>query len=568
MLLICIVVGVAAFFKINRDIGKILDYSKAEKYYQKNNKLLAEEYFSKAKSWTYFDYKNKEISNRLNEMSDITKRKNEMRRLKRDIDAAHNKRDIKKLLTLYDAYKGKKNSEYAMGEDNQKLFDELQEFYNMERDISKYFAEEKQHMINKSQSNIREKDFSDESFLENILLIPKEFYADENVRKAEIEAFVWEYIEKKLMELYKQAGLPKAIDEANKAVEYCRTNGFDRNGILSLVDKITLEAIDANCDKSDYKAFTLCAKSYIDFIKPYKKTTKVSDKISEKIKSIISIADKHAKEKNYELSIETLKSLDELQSMDGKIAAVEGEWLREDPAHVFKSHVEANSLNNILVVRNHWNTGVCVIAADNDSNIYFAKQLEDFTYNIISIEAFENAAIVDVKVDESLIYENQPVIIVQGKSNVRKAKILGFTIKNDSIMGVIDIEADDYYVDKRGNLIVNNPVGPGEGNQCYYKVTNEGYDFSQVKEEYIHVALPEIDNYLNEKIQLSCEIIAVDSEGGRAVGLSHGSNVLLTGNRGFNLGKATVEGKYVGKESVKKGNNMVMLPNIIVDKIK
>jgi hypothetical protein len=129
-------------------------------------------------------------------------------------------------------------------------------------------------------------------------------------------------------------------------------------------------------------------------------------------------------------------------------------------------------------------------------------------------------------------------------------------------------------------LVVDNPVGQGEGELAYFEPDSSGeYQFSRIKVDYVDIQVTDIANYYGEKVRFTAFADTVQN-GGALVTLSETYNnstglwektyLLLKGDSDFTIYENyTVIGTFNSYENITDENGeSVRVPVFQVEKVE
>ena len=82
---------------------------------------------------------------------------------------------------------------------------------------------------------------------------------------------------------------------------------------------------------------------------------------------------------------------------------------------------------------------------------------------------------------------------------------MAFEVRSESIVEILDVEADQLTIESNGVLLVDNPVGTGKGELAYYESGYNGYyQFTKIKVDYIEIKPRKSTQNIWEKGSFPC----------------------------------------------------------------
>ncbi|WP_043930422.1 hypothetical protein [Bacillus sp. EB01] len=97
-----------------------------------------------------------------------------------------------------------------------------------------------------------------------------------------------------------------------------------------------------------------------------------------------------------------------------------------------------------------------------------------------------------------------PVIYFEADSAERANRYVAYDIQNESLVKILDIEADSLKIESDGVLLADNPTGEGDGEMVYFSLSMDGYyEFDEILVDYVDIEATELENYKGEKVRFS-----------------------------------------------------------------
>ena len=565
VLVLCAALASIAIYKMRYNLLKISYFKKAEQCYASKRLVEAEEWYSKAKSYKYFNYNENILSEQLNELKNITKLKMAIKELK------YRTEDEMNAVVLSEIYKNfveLKEEEVKKGEESAKIFDEVVDFFDFKDALDEGFKMAKEKAKENAVGNLKRQNFDQESFKEELLVIPYEYYGGEDNKKNEIQKLIKDYDNAKFDILCKNNDASILINLAEEIICFNKENAFEYKWTIEKVEGSVAAIITDNSKYGDYRLLENTNKKYGAFIKPYLKKSKVLDAINSKIDGEFKKAKELIKQGKYKEAIELYERLAIFKDTEKLIINAKIDWFKNKPDTALALVYPDKSFLAATSIKDMWGSAVCVIGLDDTGDVYFIRVMKDGKYTSAQKNIFRN----EQEAKYIRVIENKkPIIVIEVLSNTRKGGHVGLTYDsdNESLNEIFRFEADNFYFDSNGQLIVENPTGDREGKTCYYKADEDGYyRFSYTKEDYTDVLLENIASYKGKPISFSCSITDINYKTGIALGQSQNYYVVLSGKDTWPIGSVIIKGKYLRDVEVTIDENVYTLPEIEVVEVR
>lgn len=564
VLILCAVLASIAIYKIQYNLSKVSYFKKAEQCYMNKRLVEAEGWYSKAKSYKYFNYNEDILSDRLSELKDITKLKKVIKELKYRVE---NETSAVELSEIYKTFVRLKE-EVKKGEESAKIFKEIVDLFDFERTLDEGFKMTKEKAKENAASNLKKQNFDEESFKEELLSIPYEYYGGKDNKNSEIQKLFKDYDNAKFDILCRNNNVSILINFAEEIIQFNKKNAFEYKWVIEKMEAIVSTIITDTIKDEDYSSIEDTNKKYDIFIKPYLKKSKVLDIINSKIDDEFKKSKELIKQGKYKEAIELYERLAIFKDTEKLITNAKIDWFKNKPDTALALVYPDKKFLATTSVKNMWKSAICTFGLDDTGDFFCIRVMKDGKFTSTQKNIFSN----EQEAKSIKVIENKkPIIVVEVISNTRRGGYVGLTYDpdNESLNEIFRFEADNFYFDSNGQLIVENPTGDGEGKTCYYAMDENGYyRFSYAKENYTDVLLENIASYKGKSVSFSCSIIDINYKAGIALGQDQSSYVAFIGKDTWPIGSVTIKGKYLREVEVTIDKNVYILPEIEVVDIR
>ncbi|WP_142354485.1 hypothetical protein [Bacillus sp. AFS031507] len=576
LLMLVILLGLVST-KIVLAHEKIDTYNEAVKLFKSGELVAAEEKFHAAKLNVSVTDHNKDINFMLSILSPI-------REVMEDLDekaADYNEgNDLDNLIKIYDRWK-ESEKKWVSGTNVQKdMYGEMVALTKLDTDMKGYFSTIKKENLDKLM-NETANDVSEEEEIFTVLnKIPAEYYGSRLSAKTEaIQSSFKNYYAAKINKMVETGTVSSIIDEGSRQFSALRILSLDSSWLEQTLDSNLLRIVKAAIDKKDYGAFAEAANS----IKKLEANMNGADVFAyiEKTTSDLFVKAENLTEANkYEDAISIFEALKPLKDTTESIASANLAWDKYEPIRVLKRLYPGKEFPNVINAKNKWGADSVVAAISKDGGIYFGK-LTGEEAMVVTEGSIEGAASINkLAFNSNFSTSNNPVLYIEAKSTERKHHYIAYEVSGGSMGKILDVEADKLTFESEQVLVVDNPVGQGEGELAYFEPDGSGeYQFSSIKVDYVDIQVTDIANYYGEKVRFTAFADTVQN-GGALVTLSETYNnstglwektyLLLKGDSDFTIYENyTVIGTFNSYEDITDENGeSVRVPVFHVEKVE
>lgn len=567
LLILLIISALGASYKILNISLKISYTLYADNNYNKKNIVVAEEYYSKSVKINSFSFKNSATALRMKELESITSLKSRIQALANNAKSAVELEDIDKLIEVHTSYKGIQKTADSKGEAD--ILTSVVTYMDFEKDINRYFSEVIKWSERQGKSNIKKKDFSDEEFIQDLIKIPEEYLGSKENKQAGITETILEYEKSKLDAITSLRDMNKLTIEAEKILVQSKKMDIDSQWLFEKIDQCGKQIVEQDINDGNNDLFFKDAGMYQKFAKNKISNSEsaVFELVSTKLSQDLKTANQFLVAKKFEKALELYTVIGKYSDTSKQVTQVVSAWAEVDPAMILNKVYKDTKFTNLTKGKNLWDATFYVIASSavgNINKIYLGKITKDTAFTGVNAEVFKDGSkITGINVNK-ILDKGNPIIIAQGSSKTRKASYIGYEVNTNKLKEIFRFEADSANLDQAGVIIVTNPVGKGEGQLCYFEKADGVYKYTR---DFITITADKITEYKNRKVRFKCEVVAINQAEKQAIGFYDGKYILMTGDIPASTGLKTVTGKFSNYQSVKKGEQQLTLPNVVVSSI-
>jgi hypothetical protein len=340
-----------------------------------------------------------------------------------------------------------------------------------------------------------------------------------------------------------------------------------------------LKIVTVTLDKKDYPAFAEAATA-IKKLETNMKGSEVISYIEKSTSSLLTKAEDLTSRHNYEDALDIYESLKPLKDTTAFISSTNLSWDKHEPIRVLERLYTGKEFPTFVNARNKWGADSVVAAVSSDGGLYFGKLIGEEAM-VVTEGSIEGAPAVNKLVfQSSLSTSGIPVVYIDAKSSERKHHYLAYAVSGSSLVKILDVEGDQLTFESKQVIVVDNPVGQGEGELAYFEPDVEGnYQFTKIKVDYEDIELKDIANYFGKKIRFTAFADTIQN-GGALVTLSETYNnstqlwektyLLLKGDSKFTVYENyTVIGIFNSYENITDENGgSVRVPVFQVEKVE
>ncbi|WP_047151073.1 hypothetical protein [Aneurinibacillus tyrosinisolvens] len=466
----------AAGYKLYNTSMKISAYTQAEKYMKQNNMVLAEQYFTKAEENRTIDYKEDRIQQALSALDPVRR----IRLLKEQAMLARETGDFPLLLQAYAGYQEQKQKSGTLDKKNKEMFNQAIKYYTMENSLAKSFAEAKARFVGQMKENIKSKNYDKEDFLLSYFKIPSQYFGGEKKKTQEMQAQLKKYELTKFSYLSSSRKFAETMNKTELTLKIYKENSIAVPWLLTAVNRFGRSVLEKDLRQNNIADFAEHAKKYEELKEYYPSGSGTLGYIKRTIKSLLAKAKRFATQNSFSKAIDLYEKLKPYQDTSGEIALAQQKWDEQQPVRLLQREFPDKRFTFTTDGKNRWGAKSFVAAISDDSKLYYGSLLSD---GFKTVEGALGEGIVPktLYTQEKISPEGLPVIVVEAQSDNRASLFAGFEVHESDFKQIFAFEADSFYMESPGVMVVNNPAGEGAGQLAYYEPLDGEYKFSGPK---------------------------------------------------------------------------------------
>ena len=500
-LLILVILLVLVSAKIIMANQKIATYNEAVRLFKAGQLVAAEEKFHEAKLNVSVSDHNKDINLMLSILSPI-------REVMEDIDekaADYNKEnDLDSLVSMYERWQ-ESQKKWVSGTSVQKdMYGEMVALTKLDQDMKGYFTTIKKTYLDKLK-NEAVNGISEEEVVFHVLYkIPTEYYGKKlSARTTTIEKSFQKYYEEKFKKMIASGIVSSIVDEGNRQFSALSVLALNSDWLEQALDENLLEIVTNAMNKKDYAAFAESAntmKGLAGNMNDAKVFAYIETATADILKRANQLTDAH----KYEDAINIYQALKPLEDTTQSIANANLLWDKYEPIRVLQRLYTGKEFLDSVTARNKWGADSIVAAISGDGGIYFGTLTGEKAMAVTEGTLDGTTGITKLSFQSSLSTAGNPVIYMDAKSTERDHHYLAYEVRSGSMIKILDVEADQLMVDPNHVLVVDNPVGEGEGEIAYFEPDGNGqYQFTEIKVDYVDIEVKDLANYYGKKVRFT-----------------------------------------------------------------
>ncbi|WP_042462560.1 hypothetical protein [Neobacillus dielmonensis] len=485
---------------------KLSVFEEAMNLFQKGDLVAAEKMFRAAKLNVAVTDHNKEINEKLSILSPIREKMEDWDEKAAD-DYDHE--NLEELVVIYEEWQNNQKKWLGASPVKKDMYQEMLALTGLDKDLQSYFSKIKSKEI----ASLKNKD-NEETIYNKLNKIPAEYYGGKFAKTNEIKDIFLKYYQDQLNQLITaDESLIDLVSEANRQFGMLSSFSIDSEWLVSTLDEYLLKVLKTSMEAKDYAAFAEQANS-IKKLSAKMDESNVIVYIEKTKNELLSNAKKLAEVNKYEDAVKLYEDLKPLEDTEQLIADTNLAWDRYEPIRVLQRLYPDKEFPQFVNVRNKWGADSAVAAVAADGSVYFGKLTgeQDMTVSNGTLPSGTTVNKLDLK--NSFTGSDVPMIFVDAKSTTRKHRYMAYEVKGNTLDQILNVEADNLTAEPDGMLLVDNPVGQGEGELAYYEPDYYGqFRFSKIKVDYIDINVQNITQYYGQKVRFNASIETNSSKG-------------------------------------------------------
>ncbi|RUT31763.1 hypothetical protein EJP77_10270 [Paenibacillus zeisoli] len=543
---------------------KIAWISEAERAYTKKDLVQAEEWYQKARNNRWLEYKEDEVNARLMQLEPITEIKNRLAGLDEAAQSASpdSDADFTKLVQGYSDLSTLRNKYMKTGGQYSSYYKQISSGYKVTDHFLDKFKQFEQRFITQMDNNVEKRTYQDESFRNKLLQIPEAYYGSEAKRLASLSAAFKKYDTSKLTQLSAGGMFTSMLNEALIMRNIYKDAGVEAPWIKKTAESLADQVLRSDLKTENYTAFASHGREFVNFVQSAKVKSPLTGYISTQYSRLLKKAKLMIARGEFQQAIALYEAVAGYRDTSKEVADAKLAWTKADPIRLLQAADSSKNYANVIGGSSSYGAQLYAAGTDDTGRIYYAGMDAAGQIKLVSAGDFpQGRKILRISMEKKLSSSSRPVVLVEGDSQTRKATYAAYAVEAGSLNKLFELEADGYQVDKDGNLLVQNPEGPGTDQNARYVWTGSSYEYQEIKSEseYADIAVDELLQHQGEKVRFTCSIVSITDSGPLAqLGDSY---VLLKSDSLLSAGQVTVSGTLASQnEDVTLGQTALSLP--------
>ncbi|MFD0618484.1 hypothetical protein ACFQZR_13530 [Paenibacillus sp. GCM10027629] len=561
--LVLILIGVKGVYIIL----KMNNVAEADRLWANKQLVEAETSYTNALNNRWIRYQEDKISARLQELAPITEMKQTLADLNTELLQVEKNNDFGRFMTAFTSYQ-KFKAPYAKAENlyavyYQQIAKSTQVAAKVE-DTFQYFIE---RFYAQMSSNLKDKNYEDESFKSNLWKIPAAYYNREGKRADELSATFKKYDEQKMDQIASVGQYQSLLNEAVSMQKTYADLELKGSWVPKKVEALVEAFLRNDVGHERYADFAMHAKMYVEYAKSVQVKSRIEAYINSQIRKWMKEAKTLIRNGEFQKAIQIYEGIAEYQDTKQELQDAKTAWTAADPVRLLQNVDSSVNYELVSGGKDRFGAQVYAIATDAMNNLYYGTSDRDNHVSVLKYDTVpKGVKIRSLKIEEKLSTRAIPVIVLEMDSNQRGACYQAFNVINGQLHPLFQFEADGYEVQSDGTLHVNNPnVTEAEGQLAVYSLVNDTYQYSGIVQQFTDIVVGDLWQYQHMKVRFTATIVTVGESGVYAqMGESF---IQLKGDFSYSIGTAVIIGTFDQSKEVQLGDQMLNIPVVEVETI-
>ncbi|WP_018758416.1 hypothetical protein [Paenibacillus terrigena] len=566
MIFLCALVLVLIGVKGVYIILKMNNVAEADRLWANKQLVEAETSYTNALNNRWIRYQEDKISARLLELAPITEMKQTLADLNIELLQVEKNNDFGRFMTAYTSYQIFKaphaNAENPFAVYYQQIAKSTQVAAKVE-DTFQYFIE---RFYAQMSSNLKDKNYEDESFKSNLWKIPSAYYHRDGKRADDLSATFKKYDEQKMDQIASVGQYQTLLNEAVSMQKTYADLELKGSWVPKKVEALVGAFLRSDVGQARYADFAMHTKMYVEYAKSVQVKSGIEAYINSQFRKWMKEAKTLIRNGEYQKAILIYEGIAEYQDTKQELQDAKTAWTAADPVRLLSVDSRVN-YEQVSGGKDRFGAQVYVIATDAMNNLYYGTSDRDNHVSVLKYDAVpKGVKIRSLRIEEKLSTRNIPVIVLEMDSNQRGAWYQAFNVINGQLHPLFQFEADGYEVQSDGTLHVNNPnIAEAEGQLAVYELVNDTYQYSGIVQQFTDIVVGDLWQYQHMKVRFTANIVTVGESG---VYAQMGDSLIqLQGDFSYSIGTAVIIGTFDQSKDVQIGDQMLNIPVVEVESI-
>ncbi|KOR81967.1 hypothetical protein [Paenibacillus solani] len=540
---ICIVLLLLIGYKGIHIYQKIEMIDQAERWYAEKRLIQAEDAFQKARNNRSLLYKEDLLAARLQELEPITSMKQILSTLDYRLNEVGEAGDFSGFMNVYAELLDTESTMAGNQGPYASYYDEIAAYYGIPDDVKRIFLQFIGQLTGEADEHLDKQQYDDNSFKWNLLKIPDSFYGGEEQKNEKLLSLFQRYDESVMTRLAGGGQYTELLNWSHAMSSEYASRSLSAAWLKDKTDGLVHIMLQKDAERDRPADFISHALGYKDYLSRSKReNTDILKYIQQQIKQWIASADSMLKADNYEDAVALYEVLSGYEDMTNKLQAAHLAWTIHDPVRLFHMAGMDGNFSFVSGGGNRFGGLAYAIGVAEANTLYFAVMNDDETVKVFQNRDFPSEiSIQKVSIEESLSTQNNPVILLEGDTG---GLILysAYEVRNSNLTKLFGFTAEGYQVQPDKSLLVINLEGASPEEMAIFERQGDQYGFTGYKLNYTDINIPNIEQYPNEKVRFTVNILKGGY--GQALAERGGHYVILNGVMAFPEGSVTLIGTF------------------------
>lgn len=586
LILLCTVALVLVGIKGIYIVRKINAVNQANAFYANKQLVEAEEWYAQAINNRWLHYKEDLLQSRQQELAPITNMKLQLIEISRMIHDAVVDEAFDPFMALYEKQQNIRSQYIGNKHPHEAYYRQLSAKYRVSDQINDGFMTFIQKLDEQMTSNLEQKQYQDETFIDNMMRIPALYYGGSDKQKLEQLSDKFKaYDERKFAQLGAAGSFSSVLQQAMLSLERYKKHQLEAPWISAAVHNVTSTLLEKDIERDDISTYIQHAKDYIAFADSVDLKSSLTKKIDKQISTWMKQAKRLADEGQYEAAISRYELLAAYRDMAAEIKAVQTAWMASDPVRMLQKVYPDQSFHHVIGGANRFGVKAYAIGVDSSNQLYYASwNGEDDNVKVLTSSPLPQQTTISSLTLHEQLSKKKPVLVIESASETRAATYTIVQINARDMDVQLQIEGDQLIIHNVNKLQVVNPnTERADGRTANYhlllgkylllsyealpNVPSQGpIDETDATAGYTEISVEQLPEHPNESVRFSCEIV-VNAEG-IVYGVMGSSFVQLNGDIQQQSGTITVAGTFSTYTDVLLDQQTISIPVFNVEMVE
>lgn len=543
-LFLCIALLLLVGYKGFHIYQKMETMAQAELLYAQKKLVQAEDRYQKARNNRSLLYKEELLASRLQELAPITSMKQSLSSLDQRLTRVGDAGDFSGFMNVYAELLEAEEKLAGQWEAHASYYDEIAAYYGIPDDVKRIFLQFIGLFTRQANELLEGQQYDDNSFKWNLIRIPDSFYGGGKQKDEKLLSLFQRYDEAVMTRLAGAGQYNELLNWSHAMSSEYADRSLPAAWVNDKTDELVLTMLQKDVQRERPADFVSHAKGYRDYLdRSGLHNATIMEYVQNQINRWIIAADAMVQGQSYEEAIALYEALSGYQDMSNQLQAAKLAWTIHDPIRLFNMAGITTNFSYVSGGGKRFGGVACAIGVDEGNIVYLAVMNADESVQLFQNHDFPSEIEVrQISIEESLSTERNPVLLVEGDAGTDLVLHSAYEARDSNLMPLFHFTAAGYQVQPDKSLLVTNLEGASPDEIAIFERQGDQYGFTGYQVNYTDIDIANIENYSNEKVRFSVNIL----EGGYGEALAErdGHYVLLKGDLDFPAGSATIIGTF------------------------